>query len=35
VVDDLTREGSVIEVDTSLPAARACRVLDRVAVTRG
>ncbi len=35
VVDDFTHESLVIELDTSLPAARVCRVLDRVAGTRG
>ncbi len=35
IVDDFTREALAIEVDTSLPGARVCRVLDRLALTRG
>lgn len=35
VVDDYSRECLAIEVDTSLPAARILRVLDRVAAWRG
>lgn len=35
VVDDLTRENHVIEVDRSLPGARVVRVLDRVASMHG
>ena len=35
VVDDFNREGLDIEVDTSLPAPRVIRVLDRIAAWRG
>jgi putative transposase len=35
MVDEYTRECPVIEVDTSLPAARVLQVLDRLATTRG
>ena len=35
IVDDATRECLAIEVDTSLPGQRVCRVLDRVAHQRG
>jgi transposase InsO family protein len=35
VVDDATRECLAIEVDTSLPGVRVCRVLDRVVRLRG
>jgi putative transposase len=35
VVDDATRECLAIEVDTSLPGPRVCRVLDEVALERG
>ena len=35
VVDDFTRECLAIEVDTSLPGMRVCRVLDRIAAERG
>lgn len=35
VMDDYSRECLAIEVDTSLPAARILRVLDRVAAWRG
>lgn len=35
VVDDFSREALAMEVDTSLPAARVVRVLDRVAAERG
>lgn len=35
VVDDFNREGLAIEIDTSLPAERVVRVLDRLAETRG
>ncbi len=35
IVDDFSRECSVIEVDTSLPGSRVVRVLDRLAETRG
>lgn len=35
VVDDLSRECPVLEVDHSLPGQRVTRVLDRIAMTRG
>lgn len=35
IVDDFTRECPAIEVDTSLPAMRVTRVLDRLAMLRG
>jgi putative transposase len=35
VVDDFTRECSALEVDTSLPGERVCRVLDRLGLERG
>ncbi len=35
VVDDYNREALAIEVDTSLPASRVIRVLDRIAEQRG
>lgn len=35
LVDDFTRECLAIEVDTSLPGERVCRVLDRVTAQRG
>jgi putative transposase len=35
IVDDLTREGPAIEVDTSLPAERVIEVLERVGKQRG
>jgi len=35
LVDDFNREGIAIEIDTSLPAKRIIRVLDRVALERG
>lgn len=35
VLDDATRESLAIEVDTSLPALRVCRVLDRLIQQRG
>jgi putative transposase len=35
VLDDFNREALAIEVDTSLPALRVTRVLDRIAVERG
>ena len=35
LVDDFNREGIAIEIDTSLPAKRIIRVLDRVASERG
>lgn len=35
IVDDFTRESPAIEVDTSLGGRRVCRVLDRLAETRG
>lgn len=35
LVDDFTRECLAIEVDTSLPGERVCRVLERVAAHRG
>lgn len=35
VIDDFTREGLAIEVDTSLPGARVARVLDRLGRRRG
>jgi len=35
VIDDFNREGLWIEVDTSLPASRVTRVLDRIAEERG
>lgn len=35
VVDDFSRECLAIEVDTSLPGARVCRVLDRLVVEYG
>jgi putative transposase len=35
VVDDLTRESHVIEVDSSLPGARIVRVLERIARAHG
>ncbi|HEU4754801.1 MAG TPA: IS3 family transposase [Armatimonadota bacterium] len=35
VVDDFTRECPAIEVDTSLPALRVIRVLERIAAERG
>lgn len=35
IVDDFTRECVAIEVDTSLPALRVARVLDRLALAHG
>ena len=35
VIDDFNREGLGIEVDTSLPAVRVTKVLDRIAEQRG
>jgi len=35
VVDDFNREALAIEIDTSLPAARVVRVLDRISAWRG
>ena len=35
VLDDATRESLAIEVDTSIPALRVCRVLDRLIAERG
>lgn len=35
IVDDFSRECSVIEVDTSLTGERVCRVLDRLKASRG
>jgi putative transposase len=35
VIDDFTRESLAIEVDTSLPGLRVCRVLDRIIDARG
>lgn len=35
VLDDFSRECLAVEVDTSLPAARVLRVLDRIAAWRG
>ena len=35
IIDDFNREGLDIEIDTSLPASRVVRVLDRVADWRG
>lgn len=35
IVDDYTRESPAIEVDTSIGGRRICRVLDRLAETRG
>ncbi len=35
IVDDFSREGPTIEVDTSLPGVRVVRVLERLAETRG
>jgi putative transposase len=35
VIDDFTREGLAIEVDTSLPGARVARVLERIGRRRG
>jgi putative transposase len=35
LIDRFTRECLAIEVDTSLPAARVCRVLDRVVAVAG
>ena len=35
VVDDFNREALAIEIDTSLPALRVTRVLDRIALWRG
>lgn len=35
IVDDLSRECPVLEVDHSLPGQRVTRVLDRIAMTRG
>jgi putative transposase len=35
IVDDCSRESPAIEVDTSLPGLRVCRVLERLGETRG
>jgi len=35
IIDEFSRECLAIEVDTSIPGRRVCRVLDRLAETRG